>query len=68
MPPSFGLCFTAWEEELCGDNDWEFILGGIQNRFDIIDAEADPKPAHCENHKFAQPGAPCMPKHQSKFA
>ena len=62
LPPSFGLCFSAWEEELCGDIDREFILDGIQNGFNIIDADADPKPVHCENHKSAQPGSPLYTK------
>ena len=56
--PSFSLCLSAWEEELHGDIDREFILDGIKNGFNIIDADADPKPVHCEYHKSAQPGSP----------
>ena len=56
--PSFGLCYAAWEEELRGDIDREFILEGIRNGFDIIDTDAEPNPVHCENHRSAQPGSP----------
>ena len=56
--PSFGLCYAAWEEELQGDIDREFILEGIRNGFDIIDTDAEPNPVHCENHRSAQPGSP----------
>ena len=53
-----GLCFSAWEEELSDDIDREFILDGIKNGFNIIDKDANPASAHCENHKSAQPGSP----------
>ena len=45
-----------------GDVDREFILDGIKNGFNIIDADADPKPVHCQNHKSAQPGSPLYAK------
>lgn len=44
ISPSFGLCYTAWEAELRGDIDREFILDGIKNGFDIIDKDAEPEP------------------------
>lgn len=60
--PSYGLRFTAWEEELQGDIDREFILNGLQNGFDIIDKDACPTKIQCENHLSARPGSPLYDK------
>ena len=41
-----------------------FILDGFKNGFDIIDKNADQKPAHCENRRSAQPGSPLYTSNQ----
>ena len=57
-----GLCYTAWEEELKNDFDKDFILEGLKNGFDIIDASATPVQVHCQNHPSAKPGGPLYDK------
>ena len=39
--PLPGLNLRAWEEELGNDLDRDFILQGVKNGFDIIDADAN---------------------------
>lgn len=56
--PTFGLNYTAWEEELRGDIDRTFILTSLQNGFVIIDVNTNPRPVQCENHRSARPGSP----------
>ena len=46
---------SAWEQELSGDPDREFILHGIKNGFDIIDADAVISPVSSDNHPSARP-------------
>ena len=55
--PSAGLHFDAWDKELLGDPDQEFILHGIKNGFDIIDNNIDIQPVKCRNHPSARPGS-----------
>ncbi len=55
--PGLGQCYAAWEEELCNDNDREFILHGIKHGFDIVDPTAVPVPVDPPNNRSAQPGS-----------
>lgn len=43
------LKYKAWEDELKYDLDKKFLLCGIKNGFDIIDSDADPSQARCNN-------------------
>ena len=54
--PSAGLHFDAWDKELLGDPDREFILHGIKNGFDITDNNIDIQPVKCRNHPSARSG------------
>ena len=60
MRPNPGLaqCYAAWDEELEGDIDREFILNGIRHGFDIVDPGATPTPVETDNNRSARPGAP----------
>ena len=53
-----GLCYTALEEELKNDFDKDFILEGLKNGFDIIDASPTLVQVHCQNHPWAKPVSP----------
>lgn len=59
---SLSSCLTAWEEELEGDPDKDFILHGLTYGFDIIDSDAKPSAAHCQNHPSARPSSPLYQK------
>lgn len=56
------LKYKAWEDELKYDLDKNFLLCGIKNGFDIIDSDADPSQARCNNHPSAQPNSPLYAK------
>lgn len=56
------LKYKAWEDELKYDLDKNFLLCGIKNGFDIIDSDADPSQARCNNHPSAQPISPLYAK------
>lgn len=47
------LKYKAWEDELQNDPDNFFLLSGIKNGFDIIDSDADPSQASCNNYPSA---------------
>ena len=57
-----GSRLSAWEEELQGDPDRNFIINGLVNGFDIIDPGTVPSRAHCPNHPSAKPGSPLYEK------
>ena len=57
-----GSRLSAWEEELQGDPDRDFIINGLVNGFDIIDPGTVPSKAHCPNHPSAKPGSPLYEK------
>uniref|UniRef100_A0A8W8LWK4 Reverse transcriptase domain-containing protein n=1 Tax=Magallana gigas TaxID=29159 RepID=A0A8W8LWK4_MAGGI len=57
-----GLKYKAWEDELKYDPDKMFLLSGIKYGFDIIDSDADPSQASCNNHPSAQPNSPLYAK------
>ena len=57
-----GLRLAAWEEELGNDFDRQFILDGIKDGFDIIDADANITPVSCQNHPSAKPNSPLYEK------
>lgn len=56
------LKYKAWEDELKYDPDKNFLLSGIKYGFDIIDPNADPSQASCNNHPSAQPNSPLYAK------
>ncbi|MES9882075.1 MAG: reverse transcriptase domain-containing protein [Sedimenticola sp.] len=60
--PAPGLNMAAWESELDGDVDKQFLLAGIRNGFDIIDNDTVITPAKCGNHPSAQPDSPLYEK------
>lgn len=51
--PTMRLKYKAWEDELQNDPDNFFLLSGIKNGFDIIDSDADPSQASCNNYPSA---------------
>ena len=55
---NIGMRRAEWEEELANDIDRPFILEGLYKSFDIIDWDANPIPAKCDNHPSARPGSP----------
>ena len=59
MRPNPGVrdCYAAWVEELSGDPDETFLLHGIRNGFDIVDATATPVPVEVNNNSSARPGS-----------
>jgi hypothetical protein len=53
-----GLKFPAWERELEGDLDRDFILEGVKGGFHIIDPTSDPVKVEVGNHPSASPSSP----------
>ena len=62
VSPSLSSCLSAWEEELIGDPDREFILHSLIHSFDTIDKDSVPSTIHCDNHTSAKPGSPLYKK------
>ena len=56
------MILSAWEEELEGDPDREFILHGVEHGFDIIDTDTHISKVTCPNHPSARPGSPLYDK------
>ena len=53
-----GLNLGVWRTELADDADREFLLGGLENGFDIVDRDVQVVPVKVENHPSARPGSP----------
>lgn len=47
------MAVAAWESELEGDPDRDFLLDGIRNGFHIVDPHAPIQPSSLPNHKSA---------------
>lgn len=60
--PTTGLNLAAWEDELAGDIDREFLLTGVRNGFEIIDHDTTLASAKCNNHPSASPHSPLYQK------
>ncbi len=60
--PTTGLKLAAWEDELTGDIDREFLLTGVKNGFEIIDHDTTLASAKCNNHPSASPHSPLYQK------
>ena len=58
MSPRPGLNLAVWRTELTDDADREFLLGGLENGFDIVDRDVQVVPVEVENHPSARPGSP----------